>query len=71
ARKIADGAGITFDNLILNEELAWALSGVQFIPTTVFVDSDGRMVGEVIVGANTCAYINRLESLLDGWNYKG
>ena len=71
ARKIADGAGVTFDNVILNEELAWALSGVQFIPTTVFVDSDGRMVGEVIVGANTCAYINRLESLLDGWNYKG
>lgn len=71
AQKIADGAGVTFDNVILNEELAWALSGVQFIPTTVFVDSDGRMVGEAIVGANTRAYINRLESLLDGWNYKG
>ena len=71
AMEITDGAGVTFENVILNEDLAWALSGVQFIPTTVFVDSEGRMTGDVIVGANIREYISRLEALLDGWSYKG
>ncbi len=70
AVKIANDAGVTFDNLILTDELAWALSGVQFIPTTIFVDSDGRIIGNAIVGAQMQEYISRLESLLDGWNYQ-
>ena len=50
AEKIISETGVTYRNLIpwngFNRDFP-----AQFIPTTFFVDSDGTIVGETVVGA--------------------
>ncbi|MEJ8555249.1 TlpA family protein disulfide reductase [Tepidibacter sp. Z1-5] len=54
ARKIMRNSRAEFDVIIPNEELEKKfLSLVDALPTTIFVDSQGNIVGEVIVGAGS------------------
>ncbi len=45
-------AGAAYPSLVLNQSLAMiGMANFQYIPTTLFVDSDGNIVGTEIVGA--------------------
>jgi thiol-disulfide isomerase/thioredoxin len=51
AREIVSGAGADFIHLLTAEAMTDALADVLYIPTTFFVDSQGRQVGEMIIGS--------------------
>lgn len=54
ARKILDKKGAKFMNIIPDDKLQnGILKSVAGVPTTVFVDSEGNMVGEPIVGSRS------------------
>ena len=52
AADIMEQAGAAYDCLVLNQSLAMiGMANFQYIPTTLFVDRDGNIVGTEIVGA--------------------
>lgn len=59
---IAD-TGVTYLNIIGNREINAALR-LKAYPTTFFVDSDGAIVGEAVIGAYTSRYISIMNGLL-------
>lgn len=65
ALDICEATGVTFPSLIANADFAPLLSGVVGVPTTLFVDGSGMIVGEPIVGANVPAYKQFVEDYLN------
>lgn len=65
AKKILHEANANFINIIPSAELVEYLSTVEAVPTTIFIDSEGNIVGEPIIGADVDAYKNFVESYLD------
>ena len=63
AKEIIADTGVTYMNVIDNAEIADMLQ-VTGVPTTVFVDENGKIVGRTIVGANPEAYKKVMEELL-------
>lgn len=59
-------SGATFTTLAGDQKLIESLlSGVTSFPTTVFVDSNGLLVGEPVLGANKAAYyLNEIDAHL-------
>ncbi len=52
AGKILEESGATFQTLVANESLrSQCLDEVVGYPTTLFVDRDGRVVGDILIGA--------------------
>jgi hypothetical protein len=51
AKEIVTDAVADYTHLLVAEAMADALAAVQYIPTTFFVDSQGRQVGELIIGS--------------------
>lgn len=64
ASKIMEKAGAGFVNLIPTAEMNELLSKVVGVPTTIFVDKTGTLVGEPIVGANVAGYKAFVEDFL-------
>lgn len=58
-------AGVTFPMLIPTEEMKEQLIAVGY-PTTIFVDSNGVVVGEPIRGVNVEGYRERMKELVAG-----
>ena len=56
ARKITSEAQVEFVNIYPDEALFGMLNSVEAVPTTFFVDSNGHVVGEPIVGADVDGY---------------
>lgn len=56
ARQIVKKAKVDFTNLIANEDFVDIMDGIIGFPTTFFVDQNGNMVGEPIVGADIECY---------------
>lgn len=56
ANKITAKADARFVNLVPNEEIMKYLESVEAVPTTIFVDSAGNIIGEAVVGANVPRY---------------
>lgn len=58
AKKILSDAGAEFPCMILDEQANWLdyMLTIQAVPTTFFVDSEGNIVGDPIIGANVDAY---------------
>jgi len=52
AKLIVERAGVSFTNLIVNEDMESLMSGIIGFPTTVFVDRFGNIIGEPIVGSD-------------------
>ncbi|WP_051540446.1 TlpA family protein disulfide reductase [Clostridium ihumii] len=53
AKSILSKKGVKFQNIIPDETIKnGILSDIQGVPTTIFVDNEGKVVGEVLVGAN-------------------
>ena len=56
ALKIIEQTGVGYRQLIPSKSLVdLLLSDIQFVPTTVFIDENGRSVGELYVGSRTKA----------------
>ncbi len=54
ASDIIDSTGVTYLNLIPNKTSAKVIMNIAYaVPTTIFVDSDGKILGEPILGART------------------
>lgn len=64
AKKIVEKAGADFVNIIPNEDFKELLSGIVGYPTTFFVDKEGNIVGDPIVGADVDGYKAFVEAYL-------
>ena len=61
AKEIISDTGVTYLNLVPWDNLSDVLP-TDFIPTTYFIDSNGNVVGEAVVGSHTA---EQYEALLD------
>lgn len=61
---ITQKAGADFTNLIANADFAPILKDVVGVPTTLFIDGDGNIVGDPIVGADVEGYQTFVEEYL-------
>lgn len=61
---ITQQAGVEFTNLIANMDFAPILKDVVGVPTTLFIDGEGNLVGDPIVGANVDGYKTFVEDYL-------
>ena len=64
AREIVRDAGADFVNIVPDEQLTKFMSGVEVVPTTIFVNGRGEVVGKAIFGADVAGYKDELEKLL-------
>ena len=58
---ITEKAGAEFTHIIANEDLDPVMRWVVGVPTTLFVDKEGNLVGEPIVGA----YVDRYKTFVE------
>lgn len=64
AKKITAEANVKFVNIIPNDEIMNYLERVEAVPTTIFVDSEGKIIGETVVGADVLKYQALLQRYL-------
>ncbi len=64
AKLIVDKAGVSFTNLIANDDFKDMMGGIIGFPTTFLVDQNGSIVGDPIVGADMSAYKSEVEEYL-------
>jgi thiol-disulfide isomerase/thioredoxin len=65
AQKILSKAGATFPQFLPSDGMSLFLEKVEAIPTTVFVDADGKIVGQSLVGARSeKEYRSEIEKIL-------
>ena len=56
AQRILGDAHADFVNLLPNKEIGQYLENVEAVPTTIFVDSQGKILGDPVLGANVPQY---------------
>jgi len=56
AQKITQKANADFINLVPSKEMMAYLQNVEAVPTTIFVDAEGNMVAEPVIGADVDSY---------------
>lgn len=61
---ITTKAGVDFPNLIANEDFAPILKDVIGVPTTLFIDGEGNLVGDPVIGADVDSYKTFVEDYL-------
>lgn len=67
AKQITSKADADFVQLVAGtDDFAEVMASVIGVPTTIFVDSNGNIVGEPIVGADVEGYKNFVEEYLNG-----
>ena len=64
AVQITKEAGADFVNIIPDAQLMKFMENVEAVPTTIFVNSKGEVVGRAVIGADVEGYKNELEKLL-------
>ena len=67
AKSIVSKAGTNYPCLLLNDSLTDYLSQFMYVPTTIFVDSEGNQIGEPVVGADFNAYTECLRKVIGDW----
>lgn len=55
AKELYDDSGAEYPYLITDEPLTEFCRSIYTVPTTYFVDSDGKIVGDPVVGANSAS----------------
>lgn len=63
---ITSNAGTEFTQMIVNQDFAPILKDVLGVPTTMFIDKDGNIVGDSILGADVDGYKKFVEDYLGG-----
>ena len=66
AEKIIKETGADYQHLIATEEFDDLISDLVGVPTTFFVDSTGKIIGEPFAGADVNAYKQTVEDYLNG-----
>lgn len=66
AEKIISQIGADYQHLIATEEFDDIISNLVGVPTTFFVDSTGKIIGEPFAGADVSAYKQTVEDYLNG-----
>ena len=66
AEKIIKETGADYQHLIATEEFDDMISNLVGVPTTFFVDSTGKIIGEPFAGAAVDAYKQTVEDYLNG-----
>lgn len=66
AEKIIKETGADYEHLIATEEFDDMISNLVGVPTTFFVDSTGKIIGEPFAGADVDAYKQTVEDYLNG-----
>lgn len=61
---ITSNAGAEFTQIIANQDFAPVLKDVLGVPTTMFIDKDGNIVGDAILGADVDGYKEFVEEYL-------
>lgn len=64
AKTILEKTGADFQNIIPNTDFSGLLSNVVGVPTTYFINSEGKIVGKPIVGAQVSKYKSFVEGYL-------
>jgi hypothetical protein len=65
AQKILSRAGAEFPQILPTNDMSPVLETVEAIPTTIFVDAGGNIVGKPLVGSRSeKAYRSEIEKLL-------
>lgn len=58
-------AGVDYTNLVANADFTTILEDVYGVPTTLFIDGEGNIVGEPIIGADVDGYKKFVEEYLN------
>ena len=66
AEKIISQTGADYQHLIATEDFDDIISNLVGVPTTFFVDSTGKIIGEPFAGADVSAYKQTVEDYLNG-----
>lgn len=66
AEKIIKETGADYQHLLATEEFDDLISDLVGVPTTFFVDSTGKIIGEPFAGADVDAYKQKVEDYLNG-----
>ena len=64
ALQITQEAGADFVNIVPDEQLLRFMEGVEAVPTTIFINNKGEVVGKAIIGADVDGYKDELKRLL-------
>lgn len=64
AQKILKEAQADFVNLLPSKDLMQYLESVEAVPTTIFVDSAGNLIGTPVIGADVAQYKKRVAEYL-------
>ena len=65
AKQIVEKTGADFQHLLPTAEMEDVMSKLIGVPTTIFVDKDGNIVGDPIIGANVGGYKKFVEEYLN------
>ena len=67
--RIVEDKGVTVPTLLEDKNLENFAMQFMFVPTTVFVDREGHILDDPVVGAVFENYVARFEGYLPGWKY--
>ena len=70
ANYIEKQTGVKYTNLTLSDSLNGFAKRFYAVPSTIFVDKDGNIIGDLVMGANIDAYIENLQKVLTDWKYE-
>lgn len=62
---ITEKVGAEFTHIIANDDFDAVMSWIVGVPTTLFVDKEGKLVGEPIIGADVDGYKTFVEDYLN------
>lgn len=65
AQYIVEQTGADFTHLVVNQDFMPLLQEVVGVPTTFFIDAEGNILGEAIVGANPEGYKQRVDEYVE------
>lgn len=65
AKQIIEKTGVTYTNVMAKGAFDQFLNNLAGVPTTVFIDKDGKVVGDAVVGAKVEAYKQSVEDYLN------
>ena len=71
AKHIEEQTGVKYTNLTVSDSLASFTKQFYAVPSTIFVDKDGNIIGERVLGANIDSYVKNLQKVLTDWKYEG
>ena len=70
ANYIEKQTGVKYTNLTLSDSLGSFARRFYAVPSTIFVDKNGNIIGELVMGADIDAYVRNLQNVLTDWKYE-